>query len=370
MTMIPIACPRMPRSEALIPWLERIDANRSYTNFGPLVNELEARLADRLGVDPACLTTVSNATAGLTLALQSAAEGRQGVCLIPSWTFVATAHAAAAAGFISHLVDVDEASWALTPAIALDAVARIEGPVAAVIPVAPFGAPLDVAAWDRFTALTGIPVVIDAAAGHDSVAAGDSATVVSLHATKILGAGEGGYVVCRRPDLIAAIRQRSNFGFYGSRNAGLAGLNAKMSEYHAAVGLASLDAYADDRAAWCAVARDYRERMAGRADLAFQPGFGSGWIGSACVVRFHGDDGRRIGAHLFEADIDSRAWWGHGVHSQTAFAGLPRLPLATTELLTTETLGLPFYVDMSEADVDRVCAILDGIRRGTLSRAA
>ena len=240
MNFSPIARPRMPKAEALIPYLERIDRNRTYSNFGPLVAELEARLARRLGVEPDCLVTVSNATAGLTLTLQALTEGRTGACLLPSWTFVASAHAVAAAGLTPFLVDVDEASWAMTPALALDAVSRIDGPVAAVMPVAPFGAPLDVAAWDRFTAVTGIPVLIDAAAAHDTVSAGETPAVVSLHATKILGAGEGGYVVCRRPDLIVSVKKRSNFGFYGSRDAQVTAFNAKMSEYHAAVGLASI----------------------------------------------------------------------------------------------------------------------------------
>ena len=370
---VPIARPRMPTADALLPYLRRIDGHRSYTNFGPLISELEARLAGRLGVDPACIATVANATVGLTLALQTVAADRTGYCLIPSWTFVATAHAVVAAGFTPYLVDVDPASWALTPAIALDAIARIDGPVAAIMPVAPFGAPIDIAAWDRFAALTGIPVVIDAAAGHDALVAGDSLAVVSLHATKILGAGEGGYVVSRRPEMLAAIKQRSNFGFYGSRNAEIGAVNAKMSEYHAAVGLASMDDYAADTSGFRSVVQSYRDRLAGRDDLSFQPGFGSSWIASTCVVHFAGDDCRRIGAHLFEAGIDSRAWWGMGVHSHTAFAGLPRLPLPVTERLAVETLGLPCFVDMAAGDVARVCDVLDNLERiepVSLDRAA
>ena len=370
MIRVPIARPRMPAAEALLPYLQQIDAHRSYTNFGPLVSELEHRLADRLGVDSQHVVTVSNATAGLTLALQSITAERPGVCLIPSWTFVATAHAVMAAGLTPFLVDVDEASWAMTPAIALEAVARIDAPIAAVMPVAPFGAPIDIAAWDRFTALTGIPAVIDAAAGHDRVTAGDTPSVVSLHATKILGAGEGGYVVCRRPDLIIAIKRRSNFGFYGSRNAEVSACNAKMSEYHAAVGLASMDAYSADSAQFRAVAQAYRNRLTGNRDIALQPGFGTDWIGSVCVARFSGHDSKAIAARLSEAEIDSRAWWGDGVHNQTAFSDLPRLTLFRTELLARETIGLPFFVDMSEQDIARVCDALAAIPHARLRRAA
>lgn len=356
---LPVLRPRMPRADALLPYLQRIDDRRAYSNFGPLVTELEARLAHRLGVDPDCVVTVANGTAGLTLALQSVVEAPKGYCLIPSWTFVATAHAVAAAGLTPFLVDVDEGSWALTPDIARDALARIDGPVAAVMPVAPFGAPMDTDAWDHFTAQTGVPVVIDAAAGHDTVRAGTSLAVVSLHATKILGAGEGGYVVGRQPDAIVRIKQRSNFGFYGSRDAQIIGTNAKMSEYHAAVGLAAMDAYASDLAGFRAVAAAYRERLTRQQRVGFQAGFGSEWCGSVCVARFFGADQRRIMSRLETVGISSRAWWGTGVHAQTAFAGLPRLPLPVTEMLAQETLGLPYFVDMTDTDVERVCRIIE-----------
>lgn len=356
---LPVSRPRMPRAEALMPHLRRIDARRTYSNFGPLVAELETRLAQRLGLDADCVVTVANGTAGLTLALQSVVGEAQGYCLIPSWTFVATAHAVSAAGLTPFLVDVDEGSWALTPDIARDALTRIEGPVAAVMPVAPFGAPMETEAWDRFTEQTGIPVVIDAAAGHDAVRAGASPAVVSLHATKILGAGEGGYVVCRRPDVIVGIKQRSNFGFYGARDAQIVGTNAKMSEYHAAVGLAAMDAYASDIAGFRTVAAAYRERLARRQWVQFQTGFGSEWCGSVCVARFVGADQQRIMARLAAVGLSSRAWWGAGVHTQTAFAGLPRLPLPVTEMLAQETLGLPYFVDMTDTDVERVCRVIE-----------
>lgn len=356
---IPVLRPRMPRVDALIPYLRRIDERRIYSNFGPLVSELEARLAQRLGVDRSCLVTVANGTAGLTLALQAVIEEPQGYCLIPSWTFVATAHAVSAAGLTPFLVDVDEGSWALTPEIARDALTRIDGPIAAVMPVAPFGAPMDTEAWDRFTAETGVPVVIDAAAGHDTVRAGTSPAAVSLHATKILGAGEGGYVVCRRPDVILRIKQRSNFGFYGTRDARLPGTNAKMSEYHAAVGLASMDAYVRDIEGFRAVAAAYRERLTRLQRVGFQAGFGSEWCGSVCVARFYGADRQRITSRLEAVGIGSRAWWGTGVHAQTAFAELPRLPLPVTEMLAQETLGLPYFVDMTSTDVERVCRIIE-----------
>lgn len=356
---LPVARPRLPTADAVLPYLQRIDDSRTYSNFGPLVTELEARLAQRLHVAPDTVVTVTNATLGLTLALQTVVGEAAGYCLMPAWTFVATAHAVSAAGLTPFLVDVDDASWALTPEIARDALARIDGRVVAVMPVAPFGSPIDTAAWDRFTAETGIPVVIDAAAGHDGVRVGDAPVVVSLHATKILGAGEGGYVACRRAETIFAIKRRSNFGFHGNRDAQSIATNAKMSEYHAAVGLAAMDRYLLDIAAFAAVAAQYRQQLPRRVRIDLQPGFGTHWRGSVCVARFFGMDRDRIADRLDDMGIGTRAWWGGGVHTQTAFKDLPRLPLPVTERLAQETLGLPYSVDLAESDVARVCAAIE-----------
>src|SRR3546814_12084677 len=86
---------------------------------------------------------------------------------MPSFTFVATAHAAVSAGLQPWFLDVDPESWALTPAIARTALGVVDGPVMAVLPVAPFGASVPVADWDAFSEETRIPVLIDSTAGFD-----------------------------------------------------------------------------------------------------------------------------------------------------------------------------------------------------------
>lgn len=138
----PVARPRLPTADSILPYLRQIDENQYYSNFGPLVGEVERRLADRYGVDPACVTTVSNATAGLTAALQAEARARQrnvndgaAFCLLPACTFVATLHAVLAAGLEPYLLDVDEDSWALTPDAVEHALDRIPGKPVAVVPV-------------------------------------------------------------------------------------------------------------------------------------------------------------------------------------------------------------------------------------------
>jgi hypothetical protein len=147
------------------------------------------------------------------------------------------------------------------------------GRVGAVMPVAPFGHPVDVAAWDRFDEQTRLPVVIDAAAGFDAPPPGRIPTVVSLHPTKILGAGEGGFIVAPDKALVVEIERRSNFGFIGGREARVAATSAKLNEYNAIVALASLDVWPETRAKFINIAQTYYlRRIPGVMPMA---GFGS-----------------------------------------------------------------------------------------------
>ena len=244
---IPLLVPDMPSPQELLPWLERMHAARQYSNFGPLVQELEAAFAQRFAEPLAHITTVANATQGLELVLQALGLPPGAHVLLPTFTFVATATAVLRAGHVPVLADVDEHTWMLTPDIARAACAQVR--VDAVLPVATFGMPCDMQAWQQFEQDTGLPVVIDAAAAYGSqwLQGAQGTLVFSLHTTKSLPAGEGGLVVSTRPGLAAQVRQLSNFGINLRPAADvpvgtLAGMgtNAKMSEYHAAIGLASL----------------------------------------------------------------------------------------------------------------------------------
>src|SRR5207237_9552529 len=129
--------------------------------------QFEQRLADDVGLQFSGVATVSNATQGLSLALLAQAVRPGDLCMIPAWTFVASAHAAVAAGLVPYFVDVDPGSWALEPDSAQMYMTRAPGRVAAVMPVIPFGQPIDSRAWDAFAETTGVAVVIDAADGFD-----------------------------------------------------------------------------------------------------------------------------------------------------------------------------------------------------------
>ncbi len=364
---IPVARPLLPTAAEILPWLHRIDAARVYSNWGPLNSLFEQRLSERFG---AHAVTVASGTAGLVCSLLAVCEERpHGLCLLPSWTFVATAHAAAAAGLVPCFLDPDEASWAITPEGVEQAVdgllSRRCAPfrrVSAVLVVAPFGRPIDVGSWDDFSARTGIPVVIDAAAAVDGLKVGRSPVVVSLHATKCLGIGEGGFVATRDGDLARRIKRAANFGFFGSRRAEVPAINGKLSEYHAAVGLAALQAWPERRERFLAVARRLAAPLR-RAGCIMLDGWGETWVSSTCVVRLpNGLSAADAMVGLGLRGIATRSWWGRGCHAHPAFADCPRWPedssLEITERLADTTLGLPFFVDLPDGAEDRIADAL------------
>jgi dTDP-4-amino-4,6-dideoxygalactose transaminase len=236
--------------------------------------------------------------------------------------------------------------------------------VGAVVTVSPFGAPVDGAAWDEFTNRTGIPVVIDAAAAFDTVARipssrpGRSPVMISLHATKAFGVGEGGLVLSTDDDVMQRFHQICNFGIWNYPEGQILGYNGKLSEYHAAVGLAGLDSWESRRACLVELTAKYRTALNGHSALALSPDYGNGWVSCYCNVRVK-QRAAPVIDRLHEQGIATRRWWLSGVHAQRAYRDFSRDPLPATEALGESVFGLPFFHDITDAQVSRVLEALD-----------
>ena len=352
--LMPVLRPRLPSTAKILPYLRAIEDRQWYSNHGPLVTCLEQELSSRLGVADGGVVTTANGTLGLTVALLARAVPQGSFCIMPSWTFAATPHAARIAGLTPWFHDVDRSTWALDPGQVTETLKRMSCRAGSVIVVSPFGAPLDIEAWEAFEARTGVSVVVDAAAGFDTVRPSHIPSVVSLHATKILGAGEGGFIVSSDWRLRERAAACCNFGFAGSRIAIAPALNAKMSEYHAAVALASMEGWSATRTQHARIADWYRESIGGREGISLQPGYGNGWVGGTTNVVLPAHSAAEIARHLLQLGIETRTWWGQGCHVQPAFAYHPRGPLPVTEGLGSRVLGLPHFADMQKRDVDAV----------------
>lgn len=356
---LPFARPKLVSADRVIPYLHRIDASRWYSNGGPLCVDFQAKLAAFWGLESESVALTPNATIGITLALNAHGIKPGLQCLMPSWTFVASAAAVTAAHLLPRFVDVRPDTWCPDPAY-VEQLAKSPD-VGAILIVVPFGAPIDLDVWDAVASRTGKPVIIDAAAAFDTLRHGgpmivpNCTTVVSLHATKVFGVGEGGAVLSRDTELAERVRILSRFGFNGSREAQYRGGNAKISEYTAAVGLAALDEWSDARADWQAAGALYQKALPSAISDALW--LGQSWVTSTLSIRWPGLASDLAGA-LARKGVGSVAWWGEGCHVQRAYADCQADPLPVTRQLGQSVLGLPFMRDMTGQDVGRVNAVL------------
>lgn len=356
---VPLLVPDMPTPQALLPWLERMHAARHYSNFGPLVRELEAEFACRFGMDGEQVTTVSSATQGLELVLQALNLPPGSRVLLPTFTFVATATAVLRAGHVPVLADVDADTWLLTPQIAVAACGHMR--IDAVMPVATFGMPHDMSAWDQFEQDIGIPVVVDAAAAYGSqwLRGAQGTLVFSLHTTKSLPAGEGGLVVSSRPGLANKVRQLSNFGINLDATAEVplgalasTGTNAKMSEYHAAIGLASLqtwDAHAQQRRMLQADLKEQLNCASGDRLVWQLAGAGGALLAPTllCARLPNADIRAALERACQQARITTRRWYQPLLQQMDVLRSRCVSLEAPNAVLLAETLlGFPFYLGM------------------------
>ena len=363
---VPVCRPKLPDAQVLLPYLRRIDQARYYSNHGPLAVELGWRLAVRFGIAADCAVLASNGTMGLAgaiLGTAGRATAQKPLCICPAFTFAATAIAAELAGYVPYIVDVDPETWALDPSN-LRTLPDIQR-VGLVMPVAPLGRSLDVRAWQAFSERTGIAVVVDAAACFDTLdvdASPDSTfpVVVSLHATKTMSTAEGGLVLCADGQQAKAITRALNFGFFDSRESVGPSSNGKLSEYHAAVGLADLDGWPGKRRGFIAAAKAYA-RTAARLGLADRIIVNTE---HACPYAHYlapdAETARRVVTRLEAASIETRRWYLDGLHRHPAFRDCPGTATPVTDDLAPRVIGLPFACDLREDTIGHILQVIAG----------
>jgi dTDP-4-amino-4,6-dideoxygalactose transaminase len=351
--------PFLPTAAELMPYLERIEAARVYTNFGPLSTDfLDRLLAHQTQLEGGAFgiygVLTSSATSGLELALSALDLPAGSRVAVPALTFPATATAVLRCGLIPWIVDVDPHSWLLTPEVLQKSLGGRQ--VSAVIPVAAFGMPQDATLWAKWSHDNGIPVVIDAAAAFDAQKTASGVSVVfSFHATKVLSSAEGGLVLTREATLADQLKAMSNFGIGLSRSS--KSTNAKMSEYHAAVGLAHLKLLPSQKLArrelWRLYQKAFSRLPSGIVTLQRDTGLS---IPSVVVVRVGSSDLRdELEIRCHAAAIQTRRWYQPLLQMQPMFAldnAVVETPVAAG--LAETLIGLPFHLGMSSKDVNTV----------------
>lgn len=345
--------PRLPSTGQLFNRLSQIEEAGWYSNFGQQVRELESRLAQFVGVPADHVISVANATLGIAGAV---AVSRVQNWAVPSWTFTASVSGVMLGGGVPEFIDIEpDSHWLNIP----------DGSVSCgVLVVAPFGLPIRADLLARRT-----PTIIDAAAslgmseGALREISENVMVVYSLHATKVMGIGEGGFVVFGSAERAERFRAWTNFGFYGYRESELVGPNAKMSEFHAAIGHAVLDGWEEEKSEWLAGRRLVRN-ITSRLNLNTLDHPGD-FVSPYWIVDFASAEERQeVERTLSFAGIATRRWWQDGCHRMPAYRGVEHAGLVNTERASSVSLGLPFFRGLSEVSEDAlVTAISDALEK-------
>lgn len=371
MKRIPFLRPNLARKEKYLDYLAQIDQLRIYSNFGPLNTLFEERLLTKLFAEKGALLTVANATLGLMIAFAHSRRAGGRYAVMPSFTFAATAQAALWCGLTPYFIDIDPGTWCSDITILKTTVKKLGSEVALIVPYATFGTAIDLSPYAELHN-EGIPVVIDAAASVGTTTDDrhfgidfPGITVFSLHATKAFPIGEGGIIYGGKSSQIAQLRQAANFGFTAARESTMLGLNAKLSEFHAAVGLATLDQFEEKKSARQTVHMWYQ-------DLFEQQGlFSKGW----CLQKTHGSIAHQfvpalcpqginnlaIIEALDRANIEARTYFRPACHQQPMFTSFPRSSMAVTERIAERIVSLPLWEEMADTDVERAVAALSTV---------
>jgi dTDP-4-amino-4,6-dideoxygalactose transaminase len=330
---------------------------------GALVAELEERAAERIGVPN--VVAVNSCTSGLILTLQALTEERPGPVVMPSFTFSATCLAAwwnqRTPRFVSSMplsfqVDIESAMAALDGASAL-------------IGTHVFGAPCDPASVEALGRIARVPVLFDAAhafgarTGGVEIGGFGEAEVFSLTPTKVLVAAEGGLVATRDDALAARLRIARNYGNPGDYDTWFPGLNARMSELHAALALESLEALGVTlrrRRQLAAVYRRCIDEVPGISYQAVPITDESTFKDFTITVdeQAFGMSRDQLVAVLAAEGVDTRNYFDPPLHLHRAFDGEHASDLSTVEAISRSVTSLPIYPDLAVSTVERIVEIL------------
>lgn len=359
--------PSLP-PESVLDDIRKILSGPVLTN-GPYVRELEERAADYLGVR--YCVAISSCTSGLMLVLR--ASDLTGDVVLPSFTFAATAHAVVWNGLRPVFADVDSNTLTLSP----EAVLRASSVrTSAIIATHIYGTPCDAERLVETARVAGVRLFFDAAHAFGSrrhgtpVGGYGDAEVFSLSPTKVLVASEGGIIATNDEILAERCRVGRDYGNPGDYDCRFVGLNARMSEVHAAIALGSLTELNERIGRRNALAGLYREALEEFPGISFplvEEGDRSTYKDFTMLVDPDGFglDAPGLQRALAAEGIESRRYYAPPVHLMEAYRSLAATngSLPVTESASSRVLTLPMWSGMTARHVARVADAIGRIGR-------
>lgn len=368
---VPLIKPDLPALGDIADCFDEILANGKITNFGKYVSAFEQEAGEYLGAQ--ALTT-SSGTAGLIFTLQALGLKAGQKVILPSFTFMATAQAVLYAGGIPVFAEVED-DLTLSPSDLGELLSK-HSDVRGVIATHTYGLPCNTEALqtivDDYSKKNSRDVFLmyDAAHAFGSSVNGrrvgsfGAAEVFSLSVTKMLVSVEGGMIASRNPDVTDRIRKMRNYGIESNYNTFWPGMNGKMSEFHAIIGLHNLRRLDELVAERQRKAQYFLDEINKRTSYELLP-----WPENVThtfkdftVLVPEPKTERRDAAmdSLKSQGVETRAYFYPPVHEQQMFARYTDRSLPRTESLSRRVITLPFYTSITNEEMDYV---VDALRQ-------
>jgi len=365
--IIPITKPTLPPLDEYRSRLEQLWETGRITN-GPLVREAEALLEYYIH-DTHCVA-MANCTIGLILAVQ--ALGLQGAVVLPSFTFVASAHSLIWNGLEPVFADIDKQTWNLSPAC-VEEILEQRRDVSAILGVHIFGNPCQVRELETLARRHDIKLLFDAAHALGSESNGKKVggfgdiEVFSLSPTKPVVSAEGGMASTSCEELAEVLRYGLDYGNEGDSNTRFVGLNGRLSELHAAMALGSLEMLEENLKRRNEVASRYVNILSSIPGIRFQhtrQGARSNYKDLTVLIENEefGMSRDALSWWLDRARIDTRKYFFPPVHRTSAYwdrwGKYRDEELPVTNWVSENVLSLPLWSHMGYGIVDHVCEIV------------
>ena len=360
-----IVRPVMPDFSEMADGVQSILSSGMVTK-GQYLKQFEAAVREHLGVKHAI--GVSSCTSGLMLTYRGL--GLTGDVVVPSFTFMATVSALVWSGLHPIYADVDAGTTNLSPEAAE---AAITPQTSAIVAVHNFGNPAELDALRDIARRHGLRLILDAAHGfgaryHGQQVGGQAdAHIFSLSPTKLLITGEGGIVATNDDALAEKIIMGREYGNSGNYDSAFAGLNARMPEFNALMGLRSLQRLEDAAVTRNQSADLYQEMLGHLPGVNFQevrPGNRCSYKDLSITFdpALFGMTRDELAQALAAENIDTRKYYEPPVHRQTAYAHFyDGRTLPNTEWLAGNSLSFPMWSDMQSQIVMRICEAVQRI---------
>lgn len=360
--MIPVTKPYLPSREKLNQYIDGIYERNWLTNNGPLVQQLTERLEKYLGIEN--LLLVSNGTLALQIAyralgITNSDQSKIAEAITTPFTFIATASSLKWEGIEPIFSDIDADTWCLDPAKIED---KITANTKAIVPVHVFGNACDVEAIDTIAQKYNLKVIYDAAHAFgvtfkdkSLLTYGDAATL-SFHATKLFHSIEGGAIVFKHKEDLERAKKAINFGIVGPEEIDSLGINAKMNEFQAAMGLCVLDELENNLTSRAAVWNTYADVLGAQVQLQkIHPGVQYNYAYFP-VVFDTAEQAAQVLNALKENDVIARRYFYPSLDTVNYFQLKEQQPLSKD--IASRILCLPIYSDLPKHKQNIIVTII------------